>query len=170
MGKDDKRSFRATFLDCKNAQQKIIEWIDNLVKENRPIEPKKRFKFARLLANSCLGEDHRVSLDGSSLSPVLKKHDWEIDGIGQHVKPQTAGDVARFAMYETENYLSYGSRKEPIKQLWGTVRALLHRVFPFALRTAIASSQEIVGRGETEIHDYGTRKKIGKLPSEPDEE
>lgn len=141
MTKDEKRSFRATFLDNKSAQQKLTEWIDNLVEDNKPLDPEDRPKFARLLANATLGEGSKVEL-GDELMPKLEENDWEIDGIGSHIKPKTAGDVARFAMYETSNEIELKRGTVPISQLWASVRALMHEVYPLALQKAVASSAE----------------------------
>lgn len=162
MTKDDKRSFRATFLDTKSSQQKLLEWVNNLIEENRPIKVEKRQQFLRLLANATLGEGYEIDIPHSTKKKYIKNVDWEVDGKGDKVKPEKVGDIIRFAVFEGRKKIPKLGRKNEgteIKELWKTIRSLLLRIFPRALQVAVRSSQEIISREETKVWDYGARSK-----------
>lgn len=145
MTKDDKKSFRATFSDVKSSQQKLLEWIENLIEENRPLEPEKRQMFLRLLANATLGEGNKLEI-GSRHKGAYRNHDWRADGEGSTVDIQNYGDLIRFAIYEEDDEIA----GEPISKLWKKIRGCILRIIPFALETAIQSSAERIPKTKQE--------------------
>lgn len=140
------RAMRATFGDVKDAQEKLLMWLDDLVEGNRPLEPEKRYIFLRLVDNALLGEDGNIKLSSGTSLKVLK-WDWRVDGEGTNVDVQTAADIIRFSAYENRTKIG----GEEISQLWKRVRALVLRAIPFATQVAVRSSQELIAKPETEV-------------------
>jgi len=127
------QSKRATFIDVGLAQEKILDYIDKCIDDNKPLDKKERKKFLRLFRMSTLGlgSDYPFLFNGKYKVYDLK----HIAHAGGWLAYQDSSDVV------------LGNEIIEIKELWIKLRDYLLVVFPYAdtLSTKISQEQIKIG-------------------------
>lgn len=143
---------RATVERTKKKQKNLLNWIETLIEENRPLREDERMGFLSLVTDACLGEGTKLEATSRHLDN-LDGVDWKVDGEGSSVDIETYADFLRYAIYEDRKEVG----GQPISKMWKKVRACALKIFPYALQVAVRSSAERIPREETKVHKYGTR-------------
>jgi hypothetical protein len=133
---------RATFEDVCKAQDDLVDFLDECIKKNQPLQKKERNKFIKIfrLATLGLGSEHLFFIEG-------------------HMKGYTVGHVGHAAYwlaYQTKNTIQLGQDIFEIRDFWLLLRDYCFQIFSAAQELSIKISKEIVDlyQGNTSSYDY----------------
>jgi hypothetical protein len=152
-------AFRAGFEDLiKVCQKKLLEWLDKLVEENRPLRKDERSDFLELVARSMLGQGTKILL-GKTIFGEAKPEKWggSNSELSQEVMLYNAEDYLRFLAYWTSDKMGImdtdtGKRTgdQPISENWKVARQLALRTFSLAIDKVLSVSPERTTWGSME--------------------
>lgn len=143
----DVRATRASFEDVLANQEKLRKWLDNLVKEDRPLKPEERGPFLQLVARATLGQGGKIPLVYGDKSLRLHLYTREC--------ASNAEDFFRFIAYYNGQHLELFESKLKPSALWRWARELAFKTFPLALDRATSISAERVSISR--VHSTGRR-------------
>ena len=136
---------RATFEDVGNAQDIVLDFIDECIKENRPLNVDERKFFIENLRLATLGltTEYGFIMDGKN-----KKYDLK------HV-----GHAACWLAYRQDNPVKLGDEFINISEFWKKLRDMLFLIFPHAIETSIKISREQKFTGAGGGHFVGPKSR-----------
>jgi hypothetical protein len=138
------KSFRATRDDTLRYQRELRNYIQKLVKENRPLKPEERDEFIDLVGKALLGCDIYFS---SPLYPAISQYLW---GQTVYSKISTTADFLRYMAY-VENQ---PKGEYTLSFFWQLALEAVLNVSSRALEVATHISAELVPRAETKAQDW----------------
>jgi len=137
------RSLRATYEDVLDSQERLSEWVQNLIETNGFVEPEKREMFKRLVANALLGVGIKVNVRFTP-ADIMK-----FDSASSGEPFDNVEYMLRFLAYVDKQ-----PKGSSMTFYWKKIRNAFYQAFPLALRESIHMSAEILARKETEAHEW----------------
>lgn len=129
---------KPTFTAVHTSQQLLIDYLNKLIEENRPISKKERRKYHDLLSSSTLGngttKTFRIFIEGEIYNF------GNVEFVARWIGDQTTDKICI-----PSDMGEIGSPQIEIKFFWKKILEHLYFVFPVALQQAIQMSQEIPG-------------------------
>lgn len=119
---------RATFEDVSQSQDILLDFLDDCIKNNKPLSEKDRKTFIKKMryATLGLGTEYKFYYKG-------KKHTYDL----KHVE-----HAAYWLAYQTKSEVTIQHETIPIRLLWLELRDMLWLVFPHAIETSVKISKE----------------------------
>jgi len=126
---------RRTLKDTETKQNRLLRWIQLLIKNKGVIPPQQRETFLTALYDTTL-------LEGRGLNVVHKSNNTNINmgrffDFAQAMAFQNKATVT--IIYKTQQY------QIPIEELWRTLHRYLLKIFPTSAYTAFHMSAEFLG-------------------------
>ena len=123
----NQQSKRATFEDVGFAQDKLLDFIDICIEENRVLTKGERKNFIKNLRLATLGLDTEYQF-------FIGKQQHPLGHVGH---------AAYWLAYQKTNPIIINGESIEVKQFWIILRDLLFKIFPHAIEMSV----KIIGLG-----------------------
>jgi hypothetical protein len=139
--------YKAGFEDLLQAQKKLREWLDALVKENRCLREEERGDYLELCARALLGQGRAITLGVDTWGRQTGQL-WGGEGseLSEKVPIYNAEDFLRYLAYCDSSKMV----DKPISDGWKQARQYALRAFSLALSEVIKLSPERMPFSSTE--------------------
>lgn len=152
---------RATFEETLNRQHRLLNWLDDLAKQNEPLPEGKRENYLRLVDRALLGQGKKVDLSTIFSGTKINDQKWNAKGLSEGIKIDCVGDFIRALAFVKSKRIRRGTKRKvrtegevvDIGQLFFEARDLLVEVMPMAQELSLKISAERIPREETEVHE-----------------
>jgi len=126
---------RRTLKDTERKQNRLLRWIQLLIKEKGKIPPQQRETFITSLYDTTL-------LEGRGISVVYKSNNGNKINFGKFF------DFAQAMAFQTSSIVKITYKTQqyqiPIEELWRTLHKYLLKIFPTSAYTAFHMSSEFL--------------------------
>lgn len=142
---DQQDTYRATYRQVQKHQERLFEWLDELVRTDSIIAQDKKKEWYKLIGDSFIGV-------GVSIPAKITSVDLSALNGREYARVENAEDLLRFlADIETQ------PPKGVMSNLWKKAKEGARRMIPFALGVAHARSPERFPYSR-EVHDPFKRR------------
>jgi hypothetical protein len=152
-GKEKQKQIRYTLEDCLVNQRKFSDLVQQLIRDNRPLDLREKPRYYELLPKSLLSQ-------GASepVSMVIQKG-WftfaSIQNLAMRLADLTTDKVSLKTTRPEEVEITI-----PISELWQFLYDKLLYLFPLAAAEAVHLSGENIPRTEQGVYSFTSSKKL----------
>ncbi len=133
---------RFSFEDCLHNQSVLLEYLADLIKENRPLREDERIPFLEIVARALLGQGTRIPVENPEKGTEyfrIKAPDLPGEATIENVD-----DLLRFLAFTDLKVIVGAEGNKNIRELWLLCREFTLRALPLSLERAAAMSAERV--------------------------
>lgn len=135
-------AIRASFEDCLYNQSALLQYLADLIKDNRPLREDERIPFLEIVARALLGQGTRIPIEMVGRgTEYLRIKAPDLPG---ETTVENADDLLRFLAFTNLKVIVGEGGKKSIGELWRMSREFTLRTLPLSLERAAAMSAERV--------------------------